>query len=109
MTLMGKLKEAGYPEADMFHHGADLYIYASDMTQRVINEWFREAGLNRTLFVSTFKDNITGRTMYDIAFQYTPAWSDNTGRGDVTFFPDSAPGPATIFHDLDLLEGGSNA
>lgn len=77
MTLMEKLTQAGYPEADMFHHDSDLYIYASDFTQRVINEWFKENGLKRSLFVSTFKDNITGRTMYDIAFQYTPYWGGN--------------------------------
>lgn len=79
MTLMEKLKEAGYPEADMFHHGTDLYIYATPKTQRVINEWFMETGLDRSLFVSTFKDNVTGRLMYDIAFQYDPAWSGARG------------------------------
>ena len=79
MTIMEALAEAGYPEEDMFHHGTDLYVYASDLTQRVINDWFKANGLNRTLFVSTFKDNVTGRTMYDIAFQYTPAWNRAKG------------------------------
>ena len=79
MTLMEALKEAGYPEAEMYHHGSDLYVYASDLTHRVINDWFKQQGLHKPLFVSTFKDNVTGRTMYDIAFQYTPAWSGGRG------------------------------
>lgn len=42
--------------------------------KRVIDEWFKEEGLTRSLFVSTFRDQITGKSMYDVAFQYTPAF-----------------------------------
>lgn len=75
MTLMETLIAAGYPQDEMYHHRSDLYVYATPLTQRVINEWFKANRLNRCLFVSMFTDNITGRKMYDIAFQYTPFWS----------------------------------
>lgn len=78
MTLMEKLVEAGYPKEDFFHHCSDLYIYANLMTQRVINEWFKEQQLDRTLFVSMFTDQITGKPMYDVAFQYTPYWEERS-------------------------------
>lgn len=75
MTLMEKLKEAGYPEADIHHHCSDLYVYATPLTKQVINAHFKETGQNRSLFVKPFKDAVTGRPMYDIAFHYDPAWS----------------------------------
>lgn len=78
MTLMEKLVEAGYPKEDFFHHYSDLYIYANSMTQRVINEWFKKQQLDRTLFVSMFTDQITGKPMYDVAFQYTPYWEERS-------------------------------
>lgn len=73
MTLMEKLEAAGYPRKEMYHHESDLYVFLTPLTKRVIDEWFKEKGLTRSLFVSTFKDQITGKPMYDIAFQYTPA------------------------------------
>lgn len=76
MKLMEKLVEAGYPREEMYHHCSDLYVFATPLTQRVINEWFKEQGYARDLFVSTFKDQITGKTMYDVAFQYAP-WPEN--------------------------------
>lgn len=76
MTLMEKLAEAGYAREDFFHHNSDLYVYATETTQRVLNDWFKEQNLDRNAFVKTFKDQITGRTMYDVAFQYTPYWEE---------------------------------
>lgn len=73
-TLMEVLLDAGYSEKNFFHHYSDLYIFATPMTQQVINEWFQEQQLDRTLFVSKFRDQVTGRPMYDIAFQYDPFW-----------------------------------
>lgn len=70
MTLIEKLIEAGYPREQMYNHYSDLYIFATPLTKRVINEWFAEQKLHRELFVSTFTDQITGKLMYDIAFQY---------------------------------------
>ena len=73
-TLMEALEEAGYPREQMFNHCSDLYVFVTPLTQRVINEWFKEQGYVRNLFVSTFKDQITGKPMYDVAFQYAPWW-----------------------------------
>lgn len=74
MTLMEKLEVAGYPREEMYHHESDLYVFLTPLTKRVIDEWFKENGLTRSLFVSTFRDQITGKPMYDVAFQYTPAF-----------------------------------
>lgn len=74
MTLMEKLEAAGYPRKEMYHHESDLYVFLTPLTKRVIDEWFKEKGLTRSLFVSTFRDQITSKPMYDIAFQYTPAF-----------------------------------
>lgn len=75
MTLMEKLVEAGYPKEDFYHHCSDLYIFVTPLTRRVINEWLKEQGLKREkFFLDIFKDQITGKLMYDVAFQYTPWW-----------------------------------
>lgn len=75
MTLMESLIAAGYPEDEIYHHRSDLYIFKTPQTKDVIDKWFRENGLNKWLFVSIFTDNITGRKMYDVAFQYAPFWA----------------------------------
>lgn len=75
-TLMEALTASGYPREKMFNHYSDLYVFATNKTQRVINLWFKEQGLNRLLFVSTFNDLVTGKVMYDIAFQYDPYWEE---------------------------------
>ena len=72
--LMQMLIEAGYPKEQMFYHYSDLYVFATPLTWRVISKWMDNNGfhydlLNSFLF-DTFIDNITGRRMYDIAFQY---------------------------------------
>ena len=71
-TLMEALEEAGYPREQMFHHDSDLYIYVTPLTREITDAWFKENGLHKKLFVSTFTDQITGKQMYDIFFQYTP-------------------------------------
>lgn len=75
MTPMEKLVEAGYPQEHFYHHCSDLYLFANSLTQKVINEWFEEQQMDRTLFVSIFTDQITGKPMYNVAFQYTPYWN----------------------------------
>lgn len=81
MTLMEKLAQEGYPREEMYHHCSDLYVFVTPRTQRVINEWFKEQGYNRDLFVSTFRDQITGRLMYDVAFNYAPYWERGKEEG----------------------------
>lgn len=75
MTLMEMLTAEGYPKENFFHHYSDLYIFATPMTQRVVNRWCKENGYQRDLFVSTFHDQVTGKLMYDVAFQYDPFWA----------------------------------
>ena len=73
-SLMKMLQDAGYPLEKMYHWQSDLHVFATKETDEVINRWCAVNGYNRELFVKTFRDNITGRTMFDIAFQYDPYW-----------------------------------
>lgn len=75
-TLMEALEEAGYPREQMFNHYSDLYVFVTPLTNRVIDEWLKENGWHREPFITTFRDQITGRQMYDVAFQYTPYWEE---------------------------------
>ena len=81
-TLYQMLLAAGYPESQMAHHESDLYIFVTQMTQRVVNQWCKDSGYHRHLFVNTFQDQITGRMMFDVAFAYDPWWEkiDNSSR-----------------------------
>lgn len=69
-TLIEALNAAGISRSEMAHHCSDLYVFVTPITTAVINEWFEVQGLAKDLFVSVFKDQITGRWMYDVAFQY---------------------------------------
>ena len=71
-SLMERLLEAGYPPEDIDHHEYDLYVYITPLTTRVLKAWMKDNNYTDTL-VQTFKDQITGRMMYDIAFQYIPS------------------------------------
>ena len=76
-SLMEILLEEGYPPEDIDHHCSDLYVYVTPLTTRVITEWANDNGYDGNLrdgvFVQKFRDQITGRIMYDIAFQYIPS------------------------------------
>lgn len=76
-SLMERLLEAGYPPKDINHYYYDLYVYVTPLTTKVITEWADENGYDNNLiggiYVQTFRDQITGRKMYDIAFQYIPS------------------------------------
>lgn len=76
-SLMERLLEAGYPPEDIDHHYSDLYVYVTPLTTRIIKEWADENGYDNNLiggiYVQTFRDQITGMKMYDIAFQYIPS------------------------------------
>ena len=71
-SLMERLLEAGYPPEDIDHHEYDLYVYITPLTTRVLKAWMKDNNYTDTL-VQTFKDQITGRMMYDIFFQYIPS------------------------------------
>lgn len=81
ITLMEALEEAGYPREQMFNHYSDMYVFVTPLTKRVVNDWFKDGGMNMKVFVETFHDQITGRLMYDIAFQYTPYWEEKARLG----------------------------
>lgn len=76
-SLMERLLEAGYPPEDIHHHYYDLYVCVTPLTTRIITEWVNENGYDNNLrngwFVQTFRDQITGRMMYDIVLQYIPS------------------------------------
>ncbi len=68
--LMQCLLDAGYPQDQLFHHESDLYVFVTPLTTRVINEWCKEHNYSISWHFPIFKDRITGKPMYDCAFQY---------------------------------------
>lgn len=89
-SLMQMLIEAGYPKEEMYNHESDLYIYATPLTAKALKEWCEANNWNSNLvkdegfLFSTFTDCITGRKMYDIAFQYLPWWEEKCSHNKVT-------------------------
>lgn len=71
-TLKEMLLEAGYPESEMYHpsYGSDLYVYVTQLTTKIIEGWCKEHNYRMDWFCPIFKDQITGRMMYDCAFQW---------------------------------------
>lgn len=67
-SLMERLLEAGYPSEEMYHHCSDLYVFVTPITEKVVGEWAEETNCKSA--VSIFKDQVTGKPMYDCAFQY---------------------------------------
>lgn len=72
-SLYEELLSAGYPAKDIFNHESDMYVYVTPLTTRLVNEFWPNDNMRR-IFVSTFTDNVTKRTMYDVAFAYDPYW-----------------------------------
>ena len=69
-TLMEMLIEAGYPKEEMYHHASDLYVYVTPLTTKVIEEWCKANNYRMEWHCPKFRDQITGKMMYDCAFQY---------------------------------------
>lgn len=69
-TLLQRLLDAGYPKEDVFHHSSDLYVFVTPVTKRVVEEWCKEHGYSRSWHCPMFQDQVTGKAMYDCAFQY---------------------------------------
>ena len=69
-TLKQMLLDAGYPEGEMYHHCSDLYVFVTPITTRVIDKWCSEHGYTKSWHCPEFKDQITGKPMYDCAFQW---------------------------------------
>ena len=68
--LLQRLLEAGYPQEEMDHHESDLYVFVTPLTTKVIEDWCKEMGYDKDWHCPIFTDQITGRKMYDCAFQY---------------------------------------
>ena len=68
--LMRRLVDAGYPREEMYHHYTDLYVYVNEISRPVIEQWCAEHGWRKDWTCPIFRDQITGRPMYDCAFQY---------------------------------------
>lgn len=73
-SLMQRLIDSGYPEKKCFHHNSDLYVFVTPKTTRVIENWCEEHGFKWYWHCPIFKDQITGKAMYDCAFAYDPYW-----------------------------------
>ena len=69
-TLKQMLLDAGYTENEMFHYYSDLYVFVTPVTTRVIDKWYHEHGYIKSWHCQKFKDQITGKPMYDCAFQW---------------------------------------
>lgn len=80
-SLIDMLAEAGYPASKMYHHNSDLYVFKTELTTRVIQQWCKANGYSFDVMVDTFRDQITGSAMYDVAFQYTPYWEEKAREG----------------------------
>ena len=81
-SLMERLLEAGYPSEDIDHHDYDLYVYITPLTTRVLKSWMEDNNYTDNLygsFIQKFRDQITGRMMYDVAFQYIPSLDKKRG------------------------------
>ena len=76
--LMQRLLDAGYPREEMDHHESDLYVYVTPLTTEVIERWCREHEYDRAWHCPTFYDQVTGRLMFDCAFQYGDWWAEKT-------------------------------
>ena len=75
-SLMERLLESGYPPEDIDNHEYDLYVYVTPLTTRVLKSWMKDNNYTDNLygsFIQKFRDQITGRMMYDVAFQYIPS------------------------------------
>lgn len=69
-SLMQRLLDAGYPREQIYHHESDLYVFVTPLTMRIVEGWCKDNGYRRWLTCPIFKDQITGKAMYDCAFQY---------------------------------------
>ena len=69
-TLLQRILDSGYPKEDIFHHESDLYVYVTPTTTKIIKEWCVENDYSQDWHFHMFKDQITGRMMFDCAFQY---------------------------------------
>ncbi len=81
MTLMERLLAAGYPRDQMLSHESDLYVFVTPLTTQIVEVWCKENGYSRTWHCPKFKDQVTGKPMYDCHFQYDDYWKARCEEG----------------------------
>ena len=75
-SLMSRLLEAGFSlDDELDHHYSDLYVVVTPLSTTIIQKWADDNGWRADALVTVFNDNVTGRKMYDIPFQYDPFWT----------------------------------
>lgn len=66
-TLLQRFIDA---KIEFDHHESDLYVFVTPQTTKIIEEWCKENEYNKSWHCPIFKDQMTGKKMYDCAFQY---------------------------------------
>lgn len=59
---------------EVFNHESDLYVFVNSVTTELVNSYTFKSN------VRTFNDQVTGKLMYDIPFQYKPFWDHEIKR-----------------------------
>jgi len=67
MTIFEEIKKSGVEYA---HHCSDLYFPKNKTTMEIVLRYDDR-------FITTFKDAISGKTWYDVAFAYDPYWEEH--------------------------------
>lgn len=70
MNIFEEIKKAGVEYSSW---KSDLYFPKNKMTDEIVSRYEFKSK------VTTFKDNVTGNTWYDVPFAYDPFW-ENIGR-----------------------------
>ncbi len=73
-TFYDRLVAEGYPVADIYHHESDMYIFVTPKTKALVRRSLDDGVL--LVRPAIFRDQVTGRPMYDLAFQYLPWWCE---------------------------------
>ena len=76
-TIMSRLIDAGYPRAEMANHETDLYVFATPIVYEVLDRYKQDTGISPVY--SSFIDQVSGKTMLDIAWAYDPEWERKIG------------------------------
>lgn len=79
LTLMQQLLAAGYPPEEVDHHESDLYVFVNPLTTQIIEAWCAAKNYARHLYCPIFRDQISGKLMYDCAFAFDPFWERKCG------------------------------
>lgn len=74
--LMKMLKDAGVKPEDTDHHATDLYVFVTDASNKAVEEYKKTHTGLHALNYEVFRDQITGKPMYDFWFQFDGDWNN---------------------------------